>query len=137
MKNLRLVLFVFLTGFFACTQKEVAPETFETEDVTTENFNIISRWSVIDAGSMVREQYQVGEIILEFKTNNILIVKTNISLPENSQIPFKTNTTYQYKNNTLSIDEGGSYDCFVYNGHLILDGGSAYDGPRYELVKLK
>ena len=76
------------------------------------------------------EQFNQGDIIWKFNSNEILEVNINIVLEDESQIPIQENGSFSYDfNQTSVVIDNTEYDFTLENDQLILSDDPEVDGP--------
>ncbi len=93
---------------------------------------IFDSWSLISIGGgfFQPEEFNIGDIIWVFETNELLVVYINISLSNNSKVPLHNDGVYDYILNDGSLTiKGVDYSYYFVDKLLVLTDDPAADGP--------
>jgi len=129
MKNIT-VLTLIITILLSCTKNNVNEEEINNPFLGEWNLNSVT------GGFAMPEMYGNGEITFNFKEDNNVEIKYNISIPASSRLPFTNDTLVIYKYDSETIEIGNFEYYYIIEGDkLSLDDDIASDGALIEFNK--
>lgn len=135
MKTIKLLSFAFIVLTLASCSKD--EEVNNSENPSNSQNSIQGSWSqtMMVNGLAGYQEFELGEIIWTFSSNNQVTLEFNIPDSEVEQsLPLEPGThTYTIEDGQVKFEDHTSwYDFYFENGNLIIENDPEVDGPRME-----